>query len=407
MLATTTWVMSLAVNMSPFMRFDGYYFLSDLLGAANLQPRAFAIAKHQLRALLFGFADPKPEELPRWLERTMVFYAVGTWIYRLTLFFGIALLVYHAFFKVLGIFLFCVEISVFILLPIMKELKVWAVGIFEGKAGRRVWLFPALLAALAVLLFWPWQTDVTAPAVIRPAQAASLYAPQASQVKRVLAQNGAEVKKGDLLFELASPETAHALEKLRDDKALLDWRISFLRLNRERRAEVPVAEREKRMLERRIREYEDKAAALTVRAPFDGIFSDSLEKLHVGEWVREGERLGVVTGACCSNPGDSLAEGFVSEDDLARIEKGDKAVFMPEDPFAQPMPLVLEAIDYMAARHLEDYPELASVYGGGIAALEATGAAAASLGVDAGRAQSPVGRLADYAAAVLIRETGF
>ena len=189
MLATTTWVMSLAVNMNPFMRFDGYYFLSDLLGAANLQPRAFAIAKHQLRAFRFGFADPKPEELLRWLERTMVFYAVGTWIYRLTLFFGIALLVYHAFFKVLGIFLFCVEISVFILLPIMKELKVWAVGIFEGKAGRRVWLFPALLAALAVLLFWPWQTDVTAPAVIRLAVPAIFWG-------ALLAFGGALLRKG-------------------------------------------------------------------------------------------------------------------------------------------------------------------------------------------------------------------
>ena len=35
-LATTSWVLSLALNASPFMRFDGYFILSDLLDFPNL-----------------------------------------------------------------------------------------------------------------------------------------------------------------------------------------------------------------------------------------------------------------------------------------------------------------------------------------------------------------------------------
>ena len=31
LLATTTWISTLLVNLSPFMRFDGYFVLSDLL----------------------------------------------------------------------------------------------------------------------------------------------------------------------------------------------------------------------------------------------------------------------------------------------------------------------------------------------------------------------------------------
>ena len=444
MLATTTWVMSLAVNMSPFMRFDGYYFLSDLLGVANLQPRAFALAKHKIRSTLFGFADPKPEELPAWLERVLVLYAVGTWIYRFTLFLGIALLVYHALFKVLGIFLFCVEVSVFLVLPIMKELKVWLDGIIQGKATARAWVLPAVLLAAAGALFWPWQTEVSAPAVIRPAEAASIYAPESAVIKRIGAQNGAGVRKGDLLYELDSPETRRELEKLRADKALLDWRISFLRLSRDMSAEVPVAVREKGMLERRIREMAEKLASLQVRAPFDGTFTDALERLQAGEWVSEGEWLGVVSGPCCSAPRELLAVGFINEADLGRIREGAEALFVPEDPFGESIPMRLEAIDAAGAKHLTDYPELASVYGGGIAAVRAGGAAAAASGVDAaeaivpesavyrvvlrsaeaaadqpfpqmlrgtvliqGKPGSPIGRLADYAAAVLIRETGF
>lgn len=38
---------------------------------------------------------------------------------------GIALLVYYAFFKVLGIILFAVEMTVFIAGPVVKEMKDW------------------------------------------------------------------------------------------------------------------------------------------------------------------------------------------------------------------------------------------------------------------------------------------
>ena len=41
------------------------------------------------------------------------------------LFIGIALLVYHLAFKVLGIILFAIEIYWFIMLPIIKEVKNW------------------------------------------------------------------------------------------------------------------------------------------------------------------------------------------------------------------------------------------------------------------------------------------
>lgn len=87
------------------MRFDGYYLLSDYLDIANLQDRSFALARWWLREKLFGFGDPPPEHFPARTRRILMFYAYGTWIYRFFLFLTIALLVYHLFFKLLGIFL--------------------------------------------------------------------------------------------------------------------------------------------------------------------------------------------------------------------------------------------------------------------------------------------------------------
>ena len=62
-LTTASIVGSLLVNLNPFMRFDGYYALADYLGMQNLQPRAFALARWQMRQWLFGLAEPVPEPL--------------------------------------------------------------------------------------------------------------------------------------------------------------------------------------------------------------------------------------------------------------------------------------------------------------------------------------------------------
>ena len=56
--------MTLAINLNPFMRFDGYFLFSDLLDMPNLQERAFRLARWRLRQALFGFGGEPPERLP-------------------------------------------------------------------------------------------------------------------------------------------------------------------------------------------------------------------------------------------------------------------------------------------------------------------------------------------------------
>ncbi len=55
---TVNWMSSLLINVSPFMRFDGYYVLADYLKMPNLQNRAFALTRWQLRKWMFGWQDP-------------------------------------------------------------------------------------------------------------------------------------------------------------------------------------------------------------------------------------------------------------------------------------------------------------------------------------------------------------
>ncbi len=95
LVATSTWITTVLINLSPFMRYDGYYVLSDWLETPNLHQRAFALARWWLREKLLGLDDPPPEALPESRRRLLVFFAFLTWAYRFTLFLGIAAVIYH------------------------------------------------------------------------------------------------------------------------------------------------------------------------------------------------------------------------------------------------------------------------------------------------------------------------
>ena len=155
------------INISPFMRFDGYYVFADYLKVENLQPRAFALAKWKLRQWVFGFKHKPPEQINNQKQNLIIVYAWATWIYRFFLFLGIALLVYYFAFKILGIFLFVVEIVWFILLPIFREIREWwrlRSNIYFSLQFVRSIL---ILGALAFIIFYPWKSSQKTPAILK------------------------------------------------------------------------------------------------------------------------------------------------------------------------------------------------------------------------------------------------
>ena len=180
-LATTSWVLTLAINVSPFMRFDGYFILSDMLDIPNLHERSGALARTWLRRFLLGLNDPWPERLPGHGNAFLIVFAVLTWLYRLVVFFGIALLVYHFFFKLLGVVLFVLELMVFIVRPVWSELKIWYVRRGEIKAQRKRfgWL---LLGVLLIAALIPWQTSVRGVGWVHAARQHVVYAPLAGRL---------------------------------------------------------------------------------------------------------------------------------------------------------------------------------------------------------------------------------
>ncbi|WP_338140537.1 site-2 protease family protein, partial [Candidatus Magnetaquicoccus inordinatus] len=162
--SVTSLSLTLAINLSPFMRFDGYFILCDLLNMANLHERSFQYTRWWLREWLFGLRLPAPETTTASLRHFFILFALLTWSYRLILFLGIAVLVYHFFIKAVGIFLFAVEIGWFVILPIWREVRMWKPYWLHSKQKR------VLLLGLALILSWmflPWSTHIAAPSLLQ------------------------------------------------------------------------------------------------------------------------------------------------------------------------------------------------------------------------------------------------
>jgi putative peptide zinc metalloprotease protein len=359
--ATSSWVMSLAINLNPFMRFDGYYVLSDLLGVPNLQPRAFALGRWKMREWLFDLRDPPPEAVPAQLQRGLILYAWLTWIYRLVLFIGIAVLVYHMFFKALGILLFIVEMGVFVAKPVFSELKVWASArdrIGRTRRGRR---WPWILGGIALIAILPLDRHVSAPAVLAPVGTAPVVSGDAARIDRILVKNGQRVKAGAVLMELSAPELQSAAAATKVRIAQLQAQYDRAASDKEDLSNRQVIERELAREQDALAGFERRAAKLVLRAPISGVVSDLSPDYHPGRWLGGAEVLARIL-----TPGDYDVQAYVSERDIERIAVGGLGRFVADDAARRSSRVKLVERS-LSATELLDQPLLASSNGGPIA----------------------------------------
>lgn len=365
--ATTTLVMSLLINLNPLMRFDGYFFFSDILNMPNLQDRSFALGRWRLRSWLFGDIGAPPEHMERRLHLLLIWYAFAVWVYRLVLFLGIALLVYHMFFKALGIFLFLVEIWYFIARPIRNEMRQWPdLWSSMGKLRQRRWYW--LGGAVAVLLLFPWRQDFVSQAQLVDTRYERLFPAREAFVEEVLVVPGQMVQAGAPLLRLNAPavdfqrdQTAFDVQRLTSllDRGMTNTTLSADRLVMQQalqRAEAELAALD------RLREQ------LVVTAPVAGRVEDLMPDLHPGRWVAPQQQLLTVRQGAAVR-----VTALVQESRLAGLAEGGEAKFYGEGAGTpQGLPLRIAAVERSAVSVL-DSPYFAVPFGGDIPASRHAG----------------------------------
>ena len=358
-LAATTWISSLAINLSPFMRFDGYFLAMDALDMPNLHNRAFALARWHLREVLFSIKEAIPERLPPRIHAGLIAFAWAVWIYRITLFLGIAAMVYHFFIKVVGVILFVVEMGWFVARPFIDEFKEWRDRAGAIKANKRGRITFGLFAGLVLLTIVPWNGRVTAPALLKAREHVTLYAPSPAILTEIAVKAGDSVTIGTVLARLDNPDmalrqqqTEHRIGVIKYELAAMGFEDTF-----RSRAQAIAQELESAIAERNALTRDQ--SRLTLAAPIGGIVTDLSPQVQPGQWINPKEPILVVQSGV-------HIEAYVVEDDLPRIAVGATATFIP-DGSGTARNSTVTGIDRTAVKSLSD-PQLAVPYGGAIPA---------------------------------------
>ena len=349
----------------------------------------------------------------------MIAFAWAVWIYRITLFLGIAALVYHFFIKIVGVILFAVEMVWFVMRPFYVEFKQWRELAGAIKTTRRSRITFGVFCILLLLAIVPWSGRVTASAMLKAKDHVTLYAPAPGIVSDIIAKQSDIVVPGAVLARLDNPDVALRLQQVDLRLNVLKYELATLGFEDSFRshAQSIAQERESAVAERQALLRDQ--ARQTLTAPIGGTITDVSTSVQPGQWINPKEPI-------LSIESGSQIEAYVAEEDLPRIETGARATFISEGTTSS-LTATVTAIDRTAIKSLTD-PELATPYGGGIPArfdnkalvpdvavyrvrlssvetLSVSSPLRGQIHID-GERRSLMGRLLHTAIAVVIREWG-
>jgi putative peptide zinc metalloprotease protein len=360
--ATTSWITSLLVNISPFLRFDGYYALSDWTNTTNLQPRSFAMAKWFIRYYILGVDTNKPELITKSKERFFISYAIATWIYRFFLFLGIAVLVYYFAFKLLGIVLFLVEIVWFILLPLYKELQAWWQLRSDVRINRRNTLSATIFVSIITLLVIPWSSTVSMSAILVAKENRQIYAPKASQIVSIQIKDKEHVQKNQILLKLSSKKLEYEIEKSIYEIELLKNQLDKIASNDQFLNSQYVLQVSLIKKENELKALKESQKELIIKAPHDGVILYN-EHIQIDQYINTKEPIFTIY-----NPNSFVVEGFCDVKDIEYIKPNSNGLFIA-DSGMDSIKTKIDQISDITITH-QRYPSLTSIYGGDIAVRE-------------------------------------
>lgn len=297
--------------------------------------------------------------MPAHTRRKLIIYAYCAWLYRFFFFLGLALLVYHLFFKALGLALMAIELIWFIGLPIYKEIKHWHSRRAEVHLNRRTICSGLILLAALLLFVVPWHTRVEGGGILSAAHSATLYARQGAQVENLYVRPGQTVQAGDLILRLTSPDLDKRISVLRRQLDTSRHILAASSLDPALRASYSVDVREMQALTTELDGLELERVRLTFVAPFAGALHDVPAWLKAGVWAPASAPLGILVES------GRLVTAYVPEEDADRIQVGDSGHFYPVSGLIPPLPVRILPIEHNAVRDLS-HPELPSTVHGGI-----------------------------------------
>jgi putative peptide zinc metalloprotease protein len=365
--SSTTWITSLVINLNPAMRWDGYYLLCDLWGIDNLQSRAFAITRWRIRKWLWGIDVPPPEEgLSTRREAGLIIYTLYTWVYRLILYTAVAIFVYKVFAKALGIFLFFLEIGVFIVAPFISEAKhLYMLRKYMTFNRRSI----TTCIVLGLILGWfilPLPHARSFPAVSVPVNEQVVYVPAEGVVKDIFVKQGDQVTVGQPLLLVASIDLESNIKQKEVEKEIIEQQIRILGGLEKAQQKIPEKVAELEATQNLLNSLLQKQQLNILSSRIDGTVYYWDSKLAVSQSVSENVIVGRI-----GDLNQIKVVFFVPESDVSQISLGKNVKFQLRGT-NQTYSGTVDSISPSKVTTLL-YPQLASVHGGELPVVDKPG----------------------------------
>ena len=322
---------SILFNGNPLLRFDGYYFLMDLIEIPNLKQKGSSYLWYLMQRYVLGAADATKPIDAQGRELTVAGYAVCSAIYRWFIMLAIVTMIWRFLdpygWGVIGGIMALGCLYNALIAPLVKFTKF----VFTQRhrlhvrAATAVILAVLILGGLYLLLGLEIEQSVDTQCVLRPARLHPIYVTQAGFIKPPdrgpLVQDGQPVKAGQVLLQLTDPKLEHEARELHLELNHLQELLNQARRTAPAGAGLALV----RQLEARIKgvnaQYQRARSnldKLTISAPFDGILllrTDRPLRNLVGSFLPVGTAVLSVY-----EPGSFEAVAAVNHRDNGKIE---------------------------------------------------------------------------------------
>ncbi|MCL2646806.1 MAG: HlyD family efflux transporter periplasmic adaptor subunit [Phycisphaerales bacterium] len=285
-------VATLFFNANPLLRFDGYYFLADLLEIPNLMSKGRQHLGYYAQKHLLGLKPMVPPDTKR--APVVMVYAVLSMVYRWVVVFAIIGLLYYFFDRYgmgpIGIFLAVLYVVLTVLWPLGQMMRfVWKQRWHLTR--RLTYAGGAAVAGVGVLVgiaLMPWTLAIKQPLVVLSKRDEVVRVQSPGYVASVLCDVGERVKAGDVIMTLSDPTLEATLdcalsryeeESIKAEAAAAGNKLPQLIASRQ------VMEALKVQIKLLKKQKED----LVIQAPIDGVvIRDTSLKGIVGNFVPAG-----------------------------------------------------------------------------------------------------------------------
>jgi putative peptide zinc metalloprotease protein len=287
---------SIAINMNPLIKLDGYFALVDYLEIPNLSEDAASYVTALARKYIFRVPVAIPNYNRR-MRRILFVYGVLSFFYKVFITFVMLYFFYRIvsfFFPENGIFIF--PLVAFRLLK--KRLRTSINGLrFLYQDKKEVLMKPKGLVVsitiVAVLLglfaFLPLPYSHHATFVVEPAETIPVRAATEGFLARILVKEGDTVPGGALLAVMHDRNLEEKRDSLQSQIAILDRSI-LAQSTQGAVAESLVAERRRALLSQQLADTETQLGRLNITAPDGGVVVTPKVEEKVGVMLKQGDQ---------------------------------------------------------------------------------------------------------------------